>query len=139
MAAGFLWVLDASINISMEPFRAFVADKLNPDQRTTGFLMQSFFIGIGATLANALPYLFRYAGVTGRTASGIPLTVQYSFKIGAVAFLGAVLWTVFTTKEYPPENMKSSKPIELGTKESGHSSNQSWLKFSPQYGRCQGP
>src|SRR6267378_923772 len=106
MAASFLWILDASINISMEPFRAFVADKLNPDQRTVGFVMQSFFIGVGATLANALPYIFRYSGVTGRTASGIPLTVQYSFKIGAVTFLVAVLWTVVTTKEYPPENME---------------------------------
>ncbi len=105
MAASLLWVLDASINISMEPFRAFVADKLNPDQRTVGFVTQSFFIGIGATLANALPYIFRYLGVTGRTASGVPLTVQYSFKIGAGAFLVAVLWTVFTTKEYPPEDM----------------------------------
>jgi maltose/moltooligosaccharide transporter len=105
MAASMLWVLDASINVSMEPFRAFVADKLNPDQRTVGFLMQSFFIGIGASLANALPYIFRYLGVTGRTPSGIPLTVQYSFKIGAVAFLFAVLWTVFTTKEYPPDDM----------------------------------
>lgn len=105
MAASLLWVLDASINISMEPFRAFVADKLNPDQRTVGFVMQSFFIGIGATLANVLPYIFRYSGVTGRTSSGIPLTVQYSFKIGAGAFLIAVLWTVFTTKEYPPEDM----------------------------------
>ena len=105
MAAGFLWVLDASINISMEPFRAFVADKLSPEQRTAGFVMQSFFIGIGATLANALPYIFRFLGVTGRTTSGIPLTVQYSFKIGAVAFLLAVLWTVITTKEYPPENL----------------------------------
>jgi maltose/moltooligosaccharide transporter len=105
MAASLLWVLDASINVSMEPFRAFVADKLNSDQRTAGFVMQSFFIGVGATLANALPYLFRYAGVTGRTSSGIPLTVQYSFKIGAAAFLVAVLWTVLTTKEYPPEDM----------------------------------
>ena len=105
MAASFLWVLDASINISMEPFRAFVADKLNPEQRTAGFVMQSFFIGIGASLANALPYIFRYLGVTGRTASGIPLSVQYSFKLGAGAFLIAVLWTVFTTKEYPPEDM----------------------------------
>src|SRR5882672_11619568 len=105
MAAGLLWVLDASINVSMEPFRAFVADKLNSDQRTAGFVMQSFFIGVGATLANALPYIFRYAGVTGRTSSGIPLTVQYSFKIGAAAFLVAVLWTVITTKEYPPEDM----------------------------------
>jgi len=105
MAASLLWVLDASINVSMEPFRAFVADKLNSDQRTAGFVMQSFFIGVGATLANALPYIFRYAGVTGRTSSGIPLTVQYSFKIGAAAFLVAVLWTVITTKEYPPEDM----------------------------------
>src|SRR5713226_7158421 len=105
MAASLLWVLDASINVSMEPFRAFVADKLNPDQRTVGFVTQSFFIGVGASLANALPYIFRYLGVTGRTSSGIPLTVQYSFKIGAVAFLVAVLWTVITTKEYPPEDM----------------------------------
>src|SRR6266496_4372998 len=105
MAASLLWVLDASINISMEPFRAFVADKLNSDQRTVGFVMQSFFIGIGATLANGLPYLFRQLGVTGRTASGIPLTVQYSFKIGAAAFLVCVLCTVITSKEYPPEDM----------------------------------
>jgi maltose/moltooligosaccharide transporter len=106
VAASLLWILDASINISMEPFRAFVADKLNVEQRTVGFVMQSFFIGIGATLANALPYIFRKAGVTGATASGIPLTVQYSFKIGAAAFLLAVLWTVFTSKEYPPENLE---------------------------------
>ncbi|MCU1266927.1 MAG: major facilitator superfamily 1 [Acidobacteria bacterium] len=106
MAAGLLWILDASINVSMEPFRAFVADKLNVEQRTAGFVMQSFFIGIGATLANTLPWIFRQAGVSGTTASGIPLTVQYSFKIGAVAFLLAVLWTVFTTKEYPPDNIE---------------------------------
>ena len=105
MAAALLWVLDASINISMEPFRAFVADKLDASQRTVGFVMQSFFIGVGATLANALPYVFRYTGVSGTTISGIPLTVQYSFKIGAVVFLLAILWTVFTTKEYPPEDM----------------------------------
>jgi len=71
--------------------------------------MQSFFIGIGATLANGLPFLFRQLGVTGRTASGIPLTVQYSFKIGAAAFLLCVLWTVITSKEYPPENLEDFK------------------------------
>src|SRR4029079_15452028 len=76
MAASLLWVLDASINVSMEPFRAFVADKLNVEQRTAGFVMQSFFIGIGASLANALPLLFRELGVTGTTSSGIPLTLQ---------------------------------------------------------------
>ena len=105
MAAGMLWILDASINITMEPFRAFVADKLPVEQRTLGFVMQSFFIGIGQTLANALPYLFTTLGVVGVMASGIPLSVEYSFKIGAVVFLLAVLWTIVTTKEYPPENM----------------------------------
>jgi len=106
MAAGLLWILDASINVSMEPFRAFVADKLNVDQRTTGFVMQSFFIGLGATFAGWLPLAFRRLGVSGNTASGIPLTIKYAFQIGAVAFLLAVLWTVFTSKEYPPENME---------------------------------
>lgn len=107
MAAGLLWILDASINISMEPFRAFVADKLNIDQRTAGFVMQSFFIGLGATFAGWLPIAFRYFGVTGNTPSGIPLTIKYAFQIGAVAFLLAVLWTVITSKEYPPEDMEA--------------------------------
>jgi len=113
MAAGLLWILDASINVSMEPFRAFVADKLNVDQRTAGFAMQSFFIGIGATLANALPYMFRSLGVDERGIGAaeqavriIPASVSYSFKIGAVAFLVCVLWTVLTTKEYPPEDIE---------------------------------
>ncbi len=115
MAVSLLWILDASINISMEPFRAFVADKLNINQRTAGFVMQSFFIGIGASLANALPWLFRQYGVTGTTPSGIPLTVQYSFKIGAVVFLLSVLWTVFTTKEYPPENIEEFERTRRAT------------------------
>lgn len=106
MAAGLLWILDASINVSMEPFRAFVADKLNDSQRNLGFVMQSFFIGIGATLAGTLPMILRWLNVTGTTASGIPLTVKYSFQIGAVCFLLAVLWTVIRTDEYPPENME---------------------------------
>src|ERR687883_615052 len=110
MAAGLLWILDASINVSMEPFRAFVADKLNTDQRTAGFVMQSFFIGIGQTLANVLPYLFRRWGVDApgaQPARTIPTSIDYSFKIGAVAFLLCVLWTVFTSKEYPPEDMEA--------------------------------
>jgi maltose/moltooligosaccharide transporter len=104
-AATLLWILDASINVSMEPFRAFVADKLNDEQRTLGFIMQSFFIGIGATMANALPRIFRELGVSGVAANGIPLTVQYSFRIGALMFLLCVLWTVFSSKEYPPEDI----------------------------------
>ena len=115
MAAGLLWILDASINVSMEPFRAFVADKLTVDQRTVGFAMQSFFIGIGATLANILPYVFRRMHVddrgpgTATNAPLIPASVNYSFKIGAVAFLLCVLWTVITTKENPPENIEEFK------------------------------
>ena len=107
VAAGLLWILDASINITMEPFRAFVADKLPEEQRTLGFVMQSWFIGIGQTLANGLPYLFSALGVVGVMATGIPLSVEYSFKIGAIVFLAAVLWTVLTTKEYPPEDMEA--------------------------------
>jgi maltose/moltooligosaccharide transporter len=98
-------VLDASINISMEPFRAFVADKLSVAQRTSGFVMQSLFIGIGASLANALPLILRNMGVHGNTDSGIPLSVKYSFQAGAVVFLLCVLWTVSTTSEFPPEDM----------------------------------
>lgn len=113
-AASLLWILDASINISMEPFRAFVADKLNEEQRTSGFIMQSFFIGIGATLANALPYLFRNLGVDGIASNGIPLTVQYSFKLGAIVFLACVLWTVFSTSEYPPGDMEAFKKSKEG-------------------------
>jgi maltose/moltooligosaccharide transporter len=107
MAATLLWVLDASINISMEPFRAFVADKLDATQRTTGFVLQSFFIGVGASLANALPLFLRWMGVEGTTPSGIPLTVKYAFQIGAAVFLVAVLWTVFTTSEDPPADLEA--------------------------------
>ena len=107
MAAGLLWILDASINITMEPFRAFVADKLPTEQRTVGFVTQSFFIGVGQTLANALPFILTVAGVTGVLASGIPLSTQYSFMVGAGAFLLAVIWTVVTTNEFPPEDMQA--------------------------------
>ena len=106
MAAGLLWILDASINTTMEPFRAFVGDKLPEDQRTTGFVMQSFFIGVGQTVANAMPwFLGTYVGVKGATAAGIPLTTYYSFLLGAAVFLVAVLWTVFKTTEDPPEDL----------------------------------
>src|SRR6202171_5738821 len=103
MAAGLLWILDASINISMEPFRAFVADLLPEDQRTRGFAMQSLFIGLGAVVASALPWLLtKVFGVkqAAGAAPAIPYTVKLSFEMGAAAFLGAVLWTVFKTKEY---------------------------------------
>ena len=108
MAAGLLWILDASINISMEPFRAFVADLLPENQRTRGFAMQSLFIGLGAVVASALPWLltnvFHLTTHAGDTRV-IPNTVRISFYIGAAAFFGAVLWTILTTPEYPPDDM----------------------------------
>ena len=107
MAAGLLWILDASINISMEPFRAFVADLLPPADRTRGFAMQSLFIGLGAVIASALPWMLRnWFGVGPSTPGTIPTTVRLSFFIGSAAFLGAVLYTIVTTKEHPPENLE---------------------------------
>ena len=108
MAAGLLWILDASINISMEPFRAFVADKLPEEQRTTGFTMQSLFIGIGAVIAGMLPWILRHwFGISAETSAtqAIPVNVRISFYIGAAAFFGAVLWTILTSPEYPPEDL----------------------------------
>jgi maltose/moltooligosaccharide transporter len=108
VAAGMLWIMDASINISMEPFRAFVGDMLPSEQRTIGFSMQSFFIGIGAIVASALPYILKnWIGISNTAPEGeIPLSVKLSFYIGAAVFLVAVLWTVFSTKEYSPEELK---------------------------------
>jgi maltose/moltooligosaccharide transporter len=106
-AVALLWVLDASINVSMEPFRAFVADKLPDEQRTLGFVMQSFFIGIGAAVANELPDIFQRMGVSGTAPNGVPLAVQYAFKLGAGVFLLAVLWTVATSPEYPPADLET--------------------------------
>ena len=105
MAAGLLWILDASVNISMEPFRAFVADLLPESQRTVGFAMQSVLIGAGAVLASKLPgFLHDKMGIAQETtpAHPIPETVHWAFTIGAGVFLLAVLWTVLTTRENPP-------------------------------------
>ena len=109
MAATLLWVLDASINISMEPFRAFVGDKLPSSQRTTGFAMQTFFIGLGAVIASLLPYLFTNVfNIPNTAAQGVvPNSVKYSFYIGGFIFFLAVMWTVFTSKEYPPEDIQA--------------------------------
>ncbi len=109
IAAGTLWLMDGSINISMEPFRAFVGDKLSDEQRTKGFAMQSFFIGTGAVVASMLPYIFTNVfGVSNTAPEGvIPDSVRWSFYLGAVAFMGAVVWTVVKSKEYPPEDMEA--------------------------------
>ena len=110
MAAGLLWVLDASINVSMEPFRAFVADKLPDRQRGMGFAMQSCLIGVGAVVADMLPWILKnFFGVTSNTSvsDAIPRNVKLSFYLGAAAFISAVLWTIFSTGEYPPENLEA--------------------------------
>ncbi|MGV3460651.1 MAG: MFS transporter [Flavobacterium sp.] len=112
-AAGMLWILDASINISMEPFRAFVGDVLPDRQRTAGFAMQSFFIGLGAYVASKLPNIFTYYGVANTAPEGvIPDSVKYSFYIGGAAFIISVLWTIFTTKEYSPEELAAFEQHE---------------------------
>ena len=113
MAAIMLWLLDASINISMEPFRAFVGDMLPDEQRTAGFAMQSFFIGIGAVISSVLPYLLTKAGVANEAAAGvIPDSVKYSFYIGAAVFFFSVAYTVVTTNEYSPAELKSFESAE---------------------------
>jgi len=108
MAAGILWILDTSINVSMEPFRAFVTDKLPDDQRTQGFSMQSVFIGLGSVVASMLPWMMaNWFHVSNKLidSENIPATVRYSFYIGAVAFIVAVLYTIITSTEYPPADI----------------------------------
>ena len=108
MAVGMLWIMDSSINISMEPFRALVGDLLPSHQRTTGFAAQTFFIGVGAVVASSLPWMLtNWFHIANTAAAGhIPPSVRYSFTIGGVIFFLAVLWTVLRTKEYPPENLE---------------------------------
>lgn len=108
MAAGLLWVLDGSVNISMEPFRAFVGDLLPHQQRKAGFAMQSVFIGLGAVLSSMLPWLLTDVfGMKFESTEGnaIPTAVHIAFYVGAAVFFCAVLYTIVTTKEYPPEDM----------------------------------
>ncbi|MFV0304657.1 MAG: MFS transporter [Moheibacter sp.] len=110
IAAGCLWILDASINISMEPFRALVADKLPNSQRSYGFVMQTLIIGIGTWVASNLPWLVNQLGVSNEAAPGIvPMSVKIAFAIGAFVFLVSILYTILTTKEYPPEDLDAFK------------------------------
>lgn len=105
MAAGLLWILDTSANVAMEPFRAFVADKLPDSQSTKGFAMQSFLIGLGGSIASALPWIMSNVFLVSRTSTNgsIPDSVKYAFYVGGSIFLVSVLYTVFTSNEYPPD------------------------------------
>jgi maltose/moltooligosaccharide transporter len=108
VAAGTLLVLDASINISMEPFRALVADKLDDTQRSYGFMVQTLVIGIGTWIASQLPWLLNQIGVSNTASeSVIPLNLKVAFAIGGIIFLLSILYTVFTTKEYPPKDLQA--------------------------------
>ena len=110
VAAGLLWILDASINVSMEPFRALVADKLPESQRSYGFVVQTLIIGIGTWVASNLPWMVSQFGVSNEAASGVvPMSVKVAFAIGAFIFMASILYTVFTTDEYPPEDMEEFK------------------------------
>ena len=106
VAAVMLWLMDAAINVSMEPFRAFVGDQLPESQRALGFALQSFFIGVGAVLASILPWALARLGVANVAPAGqIPATVRIAFYVGAAVLFCAVLWTVVSTREYPPERL----------------------------------
>ncbi|NIB39605.1 SLC45 family MFS transporter [Pseudomaricurvus alkylphenolicus] len=115
IAAGMLWIMDASINVSMEPFRAFVGDMLPEQQRSSGFAMQSFFIGVGSVVASALPWMMANWWDVSNVATdgGLPDSVVFSFYAGGVVLLLAVLWTVFTTREYSPEQMAAFAEQEM--------------------------
>lgn len=118
MAAGLLWILDTSGNIAMEPFRAFVADKLPEDQRTRGFAMQSFLIGVGGTVANLLPWLMSNVfSISTKSENGsIPASVRFSFYTGGSIFFAAVLYTILTSKEYPPPDMGFREKVKESNK-----------------------
>ncbi len=108
IAAGVLWIMDASFNIAMEPFRALVGDQLPNEQRSTGFVLQSFFIGIGSVVASALPWLLTKFGVANVAEPGqVPDTVRYAFYAGGVVLFAAIGWTVLRTREYPPEQLRA--------------------------------
>ena len=132
MAAGLLWILDTSANVSMVPFRAFVGDLLPKEQRTKGFAMQSVMVGIGAVSASALPWLLNHLFTVENTSNSlhkIPLTVEFSFYIGAALFLGTVLWTVVTTPEYPPPNLEKFERLQEKRGGITSSIRESWYAF----------
>lgn len=137
IAIGTLWIMDSSINISMEPFRAFVGDNLPERQRTLGFSMQSFFIGIGAVVGSALPYIFtNWFGIQNTAPVGIiPPSVKWSFYMGGIVFLLTVLWTVFNSKEYSPEELeKFEKTKESNSNKIENSQSLVPLKKQLNYG-----
>ncbi|MEP1741779.1 MAG: MFS transporter [Kangiellaceae bacterium] len=114
IAAGMLWIMDASINICMEPTRAFVGDMLPPQQRGKGYAFQSFFISVAAVIASALPWMMtNWFNISNEAQVGsVPESVKFAFSAGGLIFLLSVLWTVYTTKEYSPEQLEAFENAE---------------------------
>lgn len=133
MAAGLLWILDASVNVSMEPFRAFVGDMLPEEQRKVGFSMQSLLIGLGAVMSMSLPWVlsnvFDVASGTGEGGNAIPRTVHLSFYIGAAVFFFAVLYTIVTTREHPPADLAAFEAQKRRTAGIGAAVREIWGGF----------
>ncbi len=133
MAAGLLWILDASVNVTMEPFRAFVGDLLPEEQRKVGFSMQSLLIGLGAVLSMSLPWMltnvFGMEAGTGENGNAIPRTVHLSFYVGAVVFFVAVLYTILTTRERPPPDLAAFKAEKRRTAGVGAAVREIWKGF----------
>jgi maltose/moltooligosaccharide transporter len=121
IGAGMLMIMDASINVAMEPFRALVADNLPDDQRSVGFSIQTFLIGVGAIVGSALPYILtEWFGVAKTDNPGIvPLNVKLSFYIGAAILLGSIIWTIVSTKEYSPEERAAFAPTDVEEEHQG--------------------
>jgi len=124
IAAGMLWMLDASINVTMQPFRALIGDTVPAEQRTAGFAMQTFFIGASSVIASLCPYvLTKWLHIANTAPPGqIPPSVKWSFYVGGAAFLATVLWTVLTVREYSPEEQRGFNPSrgpDAASKDSG--------------------
>jgi maltose/moltooligosaccharide transporter len=138
MAAGLLWILDTAGNVSMEPFRAFVADKLPEKQRVRGFAMQSVMIGLGGSIASALPWIMsHWFKVSSKATGGIPDSVKYAFYFGGAMFMIAILYTVFTSKEYPPADITPQQKRKEERKGFGGGASEIWLSITSMPKRMQ--
>ncbi|NNT70700.1 MFS transporter [Flavobacterium sp. IMCC34852] len=135
IAIGTLWIMDSSINISMEPFRAFVGDNLSEKQRTLGFAMQSFFIGLGAVVGSALPYVFtNWFDIKNTAPEGIvPPSVKWSFYVGGIVFFLAVLWTVMKSKEYSPEELEAFENAKKDTQKANENDTETGCTEKRQF------
>lgn len=127
MAVGLFWILDASMNTAMEPYRAMVGDKLNPDQRSVGFAMQTFMIAAGQILAGLMPLIMLAWGVSATTdGNQIPDIVKYSFVIGVAAMMISMIWTAVTTHEDPPADLAAFRKAQEGTTVVGRATRDLW-------------